>query len=76
VARETRQDLADRLSGLLNDVDEAIRARFRESRSRGTTRRGRGRRVGLRGAVVAALLRFVGSAERLPQPGSRRTRSP
>jgi hypothetical protein len=74
VARETREDLAHQLAGLLNEVDEAIRARFRESRRRETARRGRGWRDGLRGAVVAALVRFVGSAGRLPQPGSRRTR--
>jgi hypothetical protein len=75
VARETREDLADQLAGLLNDVDEAIRGRFRESRRRETARRGRGRRDGLRGAVVAALRRVIGSAGSVPKPGSGRTRS-
>jgi hypothetical protein len=74
VARETREDLANQLTGLLNDADKAIRARFRESRRRETARRGRGRRAGLGGAVVAALRRFIGSAGRLPASGSGRPR--
>jgi hypothetical protein len=68
-ARETREDLANQLTGLLNEGDKAIRARFRESRRRGTARRGRGRRDGLGGAVVAALRRFIGSAGRLAASG-------
>jgi len=75
VAREMREDLAQQLAGLLNEVDEAIRARFRDLRRRETVRRGRGRRGGLRSAVVAALVRFVGSARRLSEPGSRGPRS-
>ena len=74
MAREMREDLAQQLAGLLNEVDEAIRARFRDLRRRETVRRGRGRRGGLRGAVVAALVRFVGWAGRLSEPGSRRPR--
>jgi hypothetical protein len=74
VARETREDLANQLTGLLNEVDKAIRARFRESRRRVTARRGRGRRAGLGGAVLAALRRFIGSAGRLPASGSGRPR--
>jgi hypothetical protein len=72
VARETREDLANQLTGLLNEVDKAIRARFRESRRRVTVRRGRGRRDGLGAAVVAALRRFIGSAGRFPASGSGR----
>lgn len=74
VARETREDLANQLTGLLNEVDKAIRARFRESRRRETARRGRGRRGGLGSAVVAAFRRFIGSAGRLPASGSGRPR--
>ena len=74
VARETREDLANQLTGLLNEADKAIRERFRESRRRVTARRGRGRRAGLGGAVLAALRRFIGSEGRLPTSGSRRLR--
>ena len=72
MAREMREDLAQQLAGLLNEVDEAVRARFRDLRRRETVRRGRGRRGGLRVAVMAALVRFVGSVGRLSEPGSRR----
>ena len=75
MAREMREDLTQQLAGLLNEVDEAIRARFRDLRRRETVRRGRGRRGGLRGAVMAALVRLVGSAGRLSEPGSRGPRS-
>lgn len=74
VVRETREDLANQLTGLLNEVDKAIRGRFRESRRSVTARRGRGRRDGFGGAVVAALRRFIGSAGRLPASGSGRPR--
>jgi hypothetical protein len=64
VDRETREDLANQLTGLLNEVDKTIRARFRESRRRVTARRGRGRRDGLGGAMVAAFRRFIGASGR------------
>ena len=73
-ARETREDLANQLTELLNEVDKTIRARFRESRRRVTARRGRGRRDGLGGAMVAALRRFIGSGGRPPASGSGRPR--
>jgi len=74
VVRETPEDLANQLSGLLNEVDKGIRARFRESRRRETARRGRGRRDGLGGTVVAALRRFIGAAGRFTASGSGRPR--
>lgn len=70
MAREPVDRLADQLSGLLNDIDAAIRARFRERRSPDTAQR----RTGLDRVVVAAL-RWFGSAGRPDRPTLTRTRA-
>jgi hypothetical protein len=61
VTPPTRRDLAERLTGLLSDIDIAIRARLRESATHAgeppaeAARRG----TGIREAFVAALWRLT-----------------
>jgi len=68
VALKTHRDLADQLSASLGALDAAIRTRLPELGRRQTRRRLETARSdkGLRGAVVAALRWFTGSAGSQP----------
>lgn len=73
----TRDDLAERLSALLRDLDAAIQARYTEPSGRSKTRRGDAARPrpGLRGIAATALRWFsAGRAREGPQPGRSRPR--
>ena len=64
MAPETHRDLAEQLSGLLREIDVAIRGGVRESAAQTAslfTRTSR-RDTGVRGTLLAALRRLAGPA--------------
>jgi hypothetical protein len=64
MARHELDHLADQLSGLLKDIDAAVRARFTDGTRSETRRRRSGTRSrqSLRGAAAATLRWLVGPA--------------